>query len=456
MKVLLIAPAWHSPLQGGAPRQKALFPPLALPLLAALTPPDVQVRLVDEAVEDVDPGADVDLVGISAMTTQAPRAYEIADVFRGRNAQVVLGGMHPSALPEEAAQHADAVVIGEAEGVWPRVVEDAQRRRLRRFYVGDGPPDLSALPAPRRSLLKPAGYVTTAVLQTTRGCPFSCAFCAVSSFFGRTYRFRPVEEVIQEVAALRDRLVFFLDDNIVGAPAYAKRLFDRLADLGKDWVSQASLTMLKHCALLRSAARSGCKGLFVGFESLSEGTLRRWGKTFNVATPYWEAINRLHDLGIGVIGSFMFGADEDGPDVFERTVDFAERAHLDAAQFSILTPLPGTRLHDEMQREGRLIERDWAMYDGGHVVFEPRRMSVERLQEGFRCALAQAYSLRSILRRTWDAWLRRPMVLQANLTFRRRVLNYLGRTAGGTEGNPSRRGGAPSRRGHAGAETGRI
>lgn len=428
MKTLLIAPAWRSPFREATRKRKALFPPLALPLLAALTPEGVHVSLVDEAVERVDLDAEVDLVGISAMTAQAPRAYEIADAFRSRGVKVVLGGMHPSARPEEAGEHADAVVVGEAEAAWPRLLEDASRGRLQPVYNGDSRPDLAEVPVPRRSLLKQDAYVTTGLVQASRGCPFACSFCAVSDFFGRSYRFRPVERVIAEVAALRDRIVIFVDDNIMVAPAYAKRLFERLADLGKIWFSQASLTMLKDEDLLRLASRSGCKGLLVGLESLSQAALQRWGKTFNVAASYRKAIARLHDVGIGVVGSFMFGADEDEADVFERTVEFVERSHLDAAQFSILTPLPGTRLYEEMERDGRLIERDWAKYNGGHVVFRPRRMSVESLEEGFHWALGQVYSLRGILRRTWDGWLRRPLFGRVNLAFRRRVQAYLRRS----------------------------
>jgi radical SAM superfamily enzyme YgiQ (UPF0313 family) len=383
------------------------------------------VRLIDEAVEEVELTEDVDLVGISAMTAQAPRAYEIADAFRSRGVKVVLGGMHPSALPQEAIQHADAVVVGEAEAAWPRVIEDVRSLQLQQSYGGNGRPDPAEIPVPRRSLLKQNAYVTTAVVQASRGCPFACSFCAVSNFFGRTYRFRPVEKVVAEVAGLRDRIVIFVDDNIMAMPEYAKPLFEQLADLGKQWFSQASLTVLKDEGLLRLAARSGCKGLFVGLESLSQRALARWGKRFNDVTLYREAIQRLHNLGIGVIGSFMFGAEEDGPRVFEQTVEFAQRSHLDVAQFSILTPLPGTRLYDEMAQEGRLIERDWGKYNGNHVVFRPRGMPVERLEEGFRWALAQAYSLRGILRRTWDGWLKRPLFARVNFEFRQRVRSYL-------------------------------
>ena len=247
----------------------------------------------------------------------------------------------------------------------------------------------------------------------------------MSNFFGRTYRFRPVEKVIEEVAALKDRVIVFVDDNIMGAPAYAKELFECLAGLGKQWFGQASLTVLKDEGLLRLAARSGCKGLFVGFESLSQGALARWGKRFNDVTLYREAIQRLHNLGIGMIGSFMFGAEEDGPGVFEQTVEFAQRSHLDVAQLSILTPLPGTRLYDEMAQEGRLIERDWGKYNGNHVVFRPRRISVEKLEEGFRWALGQTHSLRAILWRTWDGWLKRPLFARVNFGFHQRVRSYL-------------------------------
>jgi radical SAM superfamily enzyme YgiQ (UPF0313 family) len=267
-RVVLIAP---SRVERGArqPGGKALFPPLALEMVAALTPPEAEVRIIDEAVEAIDFEVPADLVGITSMTAVAPRAYAVADRFRARGIPVCLGGMHPSACPEEAAQHADAVVIGEAEGLWPQVVADCRQGRLKQFYRRDSYPALEDVPTPRRDLLKPRAYAASATVQTTRGCPFACTFCAVTNFFGRTYRFRPVQKVVEEVSAIKERVLFLVDDNIMGLPDYARNLFSALAGCGKLWFSQASLTALKDEGLLKLAQRAGCRGLFIGFESLS-------------------------------------------------------------------------------------------------------------------------------------------------------------------------------------------
>lgn len=357
------------------------------------------MRLTDEALDPVRFDQPADLVGLTALTSTAPRAYQIADEFRARGVPVVMGGMHASALPEEALQHVDAVVVGEAEGLWPQVLEDFQRGRLQRLYRREQHPSLVGLPAPRRDLIDPRRYYARATLQASRGCPFDCAYCTVTCFFGHTYRCRPVDEVVAECAALRARPLVFVDDNIVGKPSYAQQLFARLRDLHTTWVSQASTTMVQTPDLLRRASEAGCRLLFVGLETLSPANLARVGKRINVVGKYRDLIRRLHDLNISCVGSFMFGMDEDDEDVFDRTADFADEVGLDVGQFSILTPLPGTRLYDSLEAEGRIIDRDWSKYDGGHVVFRPLRLSVEALEAGFRRLYERFYSLGATLKR---------------------------------------------------------
>ncbi len=397
MRITLIVPRWPD----GSLWSKVVFrfPYLALTTLAALTPANVVVRLIDENVEDLDWQALPDLVGISLMTPLAPRGYEIAAAYRQRGVPVVLGGIHATMMPEEAATHADAVVVGEAERLWPQVVADAIQGRLQPLYRQSSYTPLAHLPAPRRELLKRKAYFFVNTVQTTRGCPFDCEFCSVTQFFGNTYRPRPLAEVEREIQNLEGRFVFFVDDNIIGDRVYARDLFERLAPYRLKWASQASITIAKDAELLNLARRSGCMGLFIGFESLSQQTLQAMGKSFNRVNAYRDRIKRIHDHGIGIQGSFIFGNDGDTSAVFEDTVRFTLDSRLDAALFSILTPFPGTRLYHKMRSQGRILSHDWSRYDMNHVVFEPRGMSPQQLQQGFHWAYRRLYSWSSITRR---------------------------------------------------------
>ncbi len=425
MRVLLISPDRRDVVAAranGAPRVKATFPPLSLLQVAALTPPDVEVSLADEAVGDIDFDLACDLVGITAFTSSAPRAYEVAAAFRSRGVPVVLGGMHASACPQEALRHCDAVVVGEAEGAWPEVVADAQRGRLRRVYRNREYPDLRETPPPRRDLINRHDYLAPDTVQATRGCPHDCSFCSVSSFFGRRIRSRPAAAVAQEAASLPGRYVIFVDDNIMSVPSYARQLFERLMGSGKKWMGQASTAVLENADLIRLAARSGCRAFFVGLETLSDGALKQVNKGFNVVSRFKDLVARLHEHGIGVVGAFIFGFDGEDESVFDRTVEFADKARIDVPQYSILTPLPGTPLHVQMEREARIIDRDWSHYDGSHVVFAPRGTTPERLVDGLRQALKHSYSRLDILRRLFGLSRRLPPMLALNLAFRRRAI----------------------------------
>ena len=410
--------------------KKGLFPPLGLMMVAALTPRQINVAITDEALQPVDLDRDCDVVGLTAMTSAAPRAYQIADHFRRRGITVVMGGMHASALPTEALQHVDAVVIGEAEGLWPRLLEDCQKGQLRQIYRHDSLPRLAGLPTPRRDLVDLSRYWGPDSLQASRGCPHDCSFCTVSTFFGRTYRTRPVEEVIAEASQLRGRPLIFVDDNIMGKPSYSEQLFERLKDLKKGFFSQASAGMLKTPDLIQKAAAAGCKGLFVGLETLCPQNLTQIGKKVNVVEKYKELIKRLHGNGIAVVGAFMFGLEHDDEDVFARVADFAEEARIDMPQFSILTPLPGTRFYAQVEREGRIIERDWTKYDGNHVCFRPRQLSIEKLHEGVRWIYRRSYSWPGIIRRT--ALRFKPLVWTVNSIYHSRVQSWLRRESSAT------------------------
>ncbi|TDA67221.1 MAG: B12-binding domain-containing radical SAM protein [Clostridia bacterium] len=422
MKLVLIAPSWADPLWKKE-KTKGIFPPLNLAIVAGLTPEDWEIRIVDENLEDVDTSLDADLVGITAMTSLAPRAYQIADAFRARGVKVVLGGIHSTALPEEAIQHADAVVIGEAEATWPQVVKDFLAGGLQPFYRAAQYPSLDSLSPARRQLLNHERYLLPSTVYTTRGCPFACSFCSVTTFFGHTYRFRPVMEVVKEIGTLPNKLVAFVDDNIIGNLRYARNLFQALVQQKITWFSQGSINIAKHPDLLDLARESGCIGLFIGFESLSPTTLKEMHKKQNQVEEYEEAITTIHRHGLSVEGAFVFGFDEDDEAVFERTVDFARRNKMEAAQFAILTPYPGTPLYTEMEQQGRIIDDNWAHYDVSHVVFEPRGMSAKTLQEGRNWAWKEFYSLSSIASRLGLFHRYGPGLWALNWQIRKRVRN---------------------------------
>jgi radical SAM superfamily enzyme YgiQ (UPF0313 family) len=414
--LLVISPAWDSGWWGGG---KVLAPPLVLPLLAGLTPEGIDVRLIDENVEPVDTSAQTDWVAITCMTASAPRAYEIADAFRERGIPVVMGGIHPTVLPDEAALHADAVVVGEAEPVWKDVIADLAGGRLKRRYQHNGFCDLVGLPLPRRELLMGDRYLTINTVQTARGCPNDCSFCSVSTVAGRQYRFRPVPEVIEEVHSLGNNgWIGFVDDNIAGHARRAKELFEALIPLKRRWVGQTDLNMAKDPELLRLAALSGCHAMFVGIESLSQENLRATHKVPNIGLDMSAAIRTIHKAGIEIIGSFVLGLDGDEPDVFARTVAFAKKHKLAAAQFSVLTPFPGTVMREQLESENRIMDHDWSHYTMSNVVFRPRHMTDLELRNGQKYAYRRFYSIPSILKRSITFRRRLGLRLLVNLGYR--------------------------------------
>ncbi len=396
MKLRLIAPA----VPGNSRKQKrVLVPPLGLAMVAALTPPDVEVSLTDENVAAIDFQEETDLVGITVLTITAMRAYEIADIFRARGVRVVLGGIHASFLPDEAGQHADAVVIGEAEQIWPRLIDDLKENRLQKIYEQSERLPLNNLPVPRRDLFVRGAYLIKNTLAATRGCPYSCSFCSVSSFFGRTYRCRPVQDILKELDTFNGgKYFFFVDDNIVGNPKFAKELFRAIIPYKIKWFGQASVTIAKDDELLELAAASGCIGLLIGFESISPANLATVGKKINVVDEYEEIIRKIHSKGIGIHGFFITGLDDDKEDVFERTVRFAQKTKLESAGFAYPMPLPGTDFYNSLDREGRIITKEWARY-ADEIVFEPKLMSRDVLQKGHDWASQEFFKLPSIWKR---------------------------------------------------------
>jgi radical SAM superfamily enzyme YgiQ (UPF0313 family) len=375
------------------------FPQLTMPLLAALTPGDVEIHHTDEIVSPVSFSRAADLVGITTTTCSAPHAYEVADEFRRRGVAVVLGGPHPTLLPQEAAQHADSVLIGEAEGVWPGVIRDFQKGRLKRFYRAEVPPSLAGLPWARRELIERRAY-GRGVLIATRSCPNACGYCMLPHFYHHRYRCRPCEEVIAEAASIQGKALIFWDDNIIGNLDYARELFRRLIPLRKRWTSQATFNIVDHDDHIHLAAASGCEALFIGLESISAASLRETGKAFNKPRRYLDGIKKLHDAGIAIQTGLVFGFDNDDVTVFERTLAFLEKAGVDVASIGSLTPFPGTPIFRKLEEEGRILSHDWSKYNARtDVVFRPRLMTPDQLQAGVEWVTKRFYSLSSISRR---------------------------------------------------------
>ncbi|MDH7500306.1 MAG: radical SAM protein [candidate division NC10 bacterium] len=387
MKVRLIYPK-----DGDFPlRYRSRIAPLGLISVASLFPGDWEVGYTDERLEPIDFEEKVDLVAISAMTYQASRAYAIADLFRSRGTRVILGGPHPSVLPLEAGNHADAVVVGEAEGIFPELLADLEKGRLQPIYRCAEKIELSNLPLPRRDLLQGKGYLPVDMIQAARGCPVNCEFCSVSSTFGRGYRMRPLPEILAEVQGLGVYL-FFVDDNLLIKRSYTVKLLECFLPLQKRWVCLSSLRVADDPDLLHLMARSGCWLMYVDMGPWLSANLSERGMGLHQKERCFENLQRIHDAGIEVIGSFAFGFDHDDPGVFERTVRFCQRAKLDEVEFLILTPYPKTRLFERLEEEGRIIERDWAKYNTMNVVFQPKSMSAEQLLEGYRMAWREFYS----------------------------------------------------------------
>jgi radical SAM superfamily enzyme YgiQ (UPF0313 family) len=400
-----------TPRTAGGRHNTMAFMPLSLPTLAALTPREVDVRIIDENIEDIDFDDPVDLVGITFVSFMAGRAYSIADAFRARGVFVVIGGVHATVATDEAAQHADAVIVGEAEAVWPQVLSDFRARKTRPLYRCETPPDLQSLVIPRWDLVSSKYYISPLV-QTTRGCNFDCDFCTIRSLFGPP-RHKPVEHVIREIQELNKHKyvpgplkLMFADDNIIASVPYAKRLFRAMIPLKLGWNSQASINIAHDDELLDLARRSGCDALLIGFESVSQKSLDSVNKgRLNRVASFGSSIEKIHAKGINIYPFIVFGFDNDDSSVFQETVDFIQELGLDFPIFNLLTPIQGTRLHARMQAEGRLLPATWEQMDGYHVGMRPKLMSPEELRRGFLWSITTAYSHEAIFDRLNKSYL---------------------------------------------------
>lgn len=404
MKVTLIEPAM---IKRDGFKEKPMFTlqPLTLGVLAGLTPARHEVQAIDDRIEAINYDELRDLVGISVQTYTARRAYQIADEFRRRQVPVVLGGYHPTLLPGEASQHADSVVIGEAEGVWPGLLEDVECGRMQPVYNAPKNLPLSGIQVDR-SVFKNNHYLPATLLETARGCLHDCAFCAVSVFSGRQHRCRPVEEVVAEIEGLGEEFVFFVDDDITGNHQAANALLKALIPLRIRWIGQASLTMTRDAELMQLMQKSGCQGVLVGMETLDPANLRQINKNWNTAKiGYLEALKIARDHGIAIVASFILGLDEDTLESLDATAEFTVQQRFFAVLFNLLMPYPGTRLYAEMLAQGRLTHPNWWIdpeFIYGSAVFKPKNMSAEKLA-GKRIEMYQRfYGPRSTLWRVLD------------------------------------------------------
>jgi radical SAM superfamily enzyme YgiQ (UPF0313 family) len=422
MRLLLVFPKSEGGYWGKVRHGKAGLVSLGLPTVAGLTPSNWDVVIHDSRVMPVDYEQKFDLVGITGYTAEIPSTYAIADRFRKRGIPVVLGGVHVSARPEEALKHADAVVIGEAEGVWKQLLSDFESGALQSTYHSDRLCTMENMEIPRRELLNRDMYTTYYTTQATRGCPYDCDYCAVTGVFGRKFRMRPVVDVMDEIRAFASKDFLFADDNICGQPEYAKELFRALIPLKKKWGGQTSITFAKDDELLRLYAESGGQYAFIGLESLSQKNLQDVNKPWSKSKDYEAAILKIHRAGINIVGSFILGLDNDDPSVFRQTLEFVLKNRIAAAQYHILTPFPGTRLYDRMEKDMRILEKDWSKYHTSEVVFQPSNMTAEELQNGYNWIFRQTYTFPNILKRVFRTWRGIPYRAAVNLSYRKKAL----------------------------------
>jgi radical SAM superfamily enzyme YgiQ (UPF0313 family) len=424
MRILLVTPE-NRFIKAFRRGQFNNFAQLTMPYLAGFVGSSHRVALVDEYNQSIDVEAPADLVGITCNTPNAGHVYDLADAFRRRGRLVVLGGPHATLLPDEARQHADAVVVGEAERTWPMVIEDAKAGRLQPLYRDLQPPSLAGLPQARRDLIRNRGLLGNTIIAT-RGCPHRCNYCNLRQIYDPSLRFRPVEEVAAEVRTFRSPFFTFWDDQLFMDSSYAMKLFSGLAGAGKRWAAMVTLASTRNTRLLAAAARAGCSCLFLGLESFSSESLRLANKAFNVVESYEEGIARIHRHNITVQAGIVFGFDGDDESTFEATLRGATRAGLDGATISILTPFPKTPIFEELEQAGRLLTCDWSYYNGKTAVaFRPARMTAKQLWEGYMWFRRRFFDPKCILQRVRRSRVRRLQSIVLNLGYRRTITNRI-------------------------------
>jgi radical SAM superfamily enzyme YgiQ (UPF0313 family) len=393
MKVKMILPALteaESPFW--RPIKYSLFPPLGLATLAAYLSPYDEVELQDQHVERVNLDDRPDLVVIQVYITNAYRAYSMADHYRARGVYVILGGLHVTSLPEEAAPHADTIFLGPGEETFPQFLRDFRAKRPQKRYFS-AVRTLAGIPPLRRDLIKRHLYLVPNSIVVTRGCPHHCTFCYKDAFFegGKTFYTQAVDDALAEIDRLPGRHLYFLDDHLLGNVKFASALFEGMKGMNRVFQGASTIDAILRGDLIEKAAEAGLRSVFVGFETFSPENLRQSNKKQNLQKDYQRAVKRLHSLGIMINGSFVFGLDDDGPDVFKRTVDWGVTNGITTSTYHILTPYPGTALYTDMQRQGRILTDNWDLYDTRHVVYKTQRLSAPALEEGYHWAYREFY-----------------------------------------------------------------
>jgi len=400
MKILLVMP--HPLRRRRGILDRFSYPSLTLQQIAGITPRHHSVTIVDERYEDIDFNKHYDLVGISCLTYNAIRGYEVADEFRRRGIPVVFGGYHASTVPHEVKQHADAVVIGEAELTWPKLLEDLERGELKPFYIAGKLVEPELIPPARHDI---GVYTVMEAIQASRGCPTGCEFCAMQKVEGSRFRGRPVDNVIEEMKMIKSKTIFFADASLTISPPYTKSLFKKMASLNKKFHCFGNINVLaRDDEFLRLASEAGVDRWYVGIESITQENIDLSGKRTNKVENYHKAIEKIRDHGMTVTGFFMFGFDNDTPGIFEKTLQFMLKLDLDGISFSVLTPYPGTRLAERLEKEGRITSKDWSRYDEGNVNFIPKKMTQEELYYGIRKIAREYFKYRNIIKRCFGSF----------------------------------------------------
>lgn len=368
--------------------------PLEFYVLASVTPPQHEITMIDDEYQDVDYKGEYDLVGITATTPTAFRAYDIADEFRTKGTTVVLGGWHPTILPEEAKQHADSIVIGEGEDCWPLLLSDFENGALRPFYAQTTPVDLSSYPPPSRKKIRHNKRFFIERVQAARGCSMGCDYCSIAhSILGRTPRFRHIDDVVKEIESIPQKFIHFSDPSLTMNPQYYKQLFTALKGLNKKYFCNGNISVLAHDdELLRLSSDAGVLEWAIGFESLSQKSLDLVGKKSNRVDDFARGAKKIHEYGMGVLGNFIFGLDDDHLDIFSKTIQAIDDFELDLSSFTIFTPFPGTKTYTKLEMENRILTKDWSKYDLRHVVFQPKYMTPDELMKGISHAYDELYS----------------------------------------------------------------
>jgi len=423
VKIALISPKGRLyRYKGGIFKKSLRYQPLTLTTLAALIPSELhaEVSLYDEGISDIPDLLQADIIGLTVITGTAMRAYELADRFRARGIAVVLGGPHVTLMPDEARQHADAICVGYAEDSWPQLLRDFQAGRLQGEYrqAGDFSLNRPDMPFALRDAFDARHFLTQAVFEATRSCGHECDFCVAPAAWGRRQYQKPVDWVVRDIVQFGRKKLIFVDLNLVSDKRYARALFTALVPLKVQWYGLATVLIAHDRELMELMAQSGCRGLLLGLETVSAQSLGDAGKSFNGTVDYLELIRDLHRLRISVQGCFTFGLDHDRPGVFRETVDFAIEAGIDLPRFSIVTPFPGTPLYHRLDGEERILTRDWELYDGQQVVFQPKNMSPHELAEGHEWAWQAVYAHKAIARRLWKARRFTPTAWAVNLGYR--------------------------------------